>query len=118
MQPRTHPSILASVAAALLFSAAVPGVGTSQGGPPDSVAARLRSVYEAGFGRIAVGVPDSAKVPAYWPLSALVRFKMLNVRWARLEGRAFFALEQGNRAAGRIVYWESRPQVQRPRRSC
>jgi len=103
MQPRTHPSILASVAAALVFSAAVPSVGTSQGGPPDSVAARRRSVYEAGFGRIAVGVPDSAKVPAYWPLTALVRFKMLNVRWARLEGRAFFALERGNRAAGWIA---------------
>jgi len=28
---------------------------------------------------------------------------MLNVRWARLEGRAFFALEQGNRAAGWIA---------------
>src|SRR5207237_8881867 len=99
MQPRTHPSILASVAAALLFSAAVPGVGTSQGGPPDSVAARLRSVYEAGFGRIAVGVPDSAKVRAYWSLSTLARFTMLTVRWAGLCGRALFELAQAHHVA-------------------
>jgi len=102
-QPCTHPSILASVAAALAFGAAAPSVATSQRGSADSVTARLRSVYEAGFGRIAAGVPDSAKVPAYWPLSALARFKTLSVRWARLEGRAFFALERGNRAAGWIA---------------
>ena len=103
MEPRTHSSILASVAAALAFGAAAPDVATSQGGSPDSVAVRLRSVYDAGFGRIAAGVPDSARLPAYWPLSALARFKTLNVRWARLEGRAFVALERGNRAAGWIA---------------
>jgi hypothetical protein len=103
MPSRTHPSVLAPFAAAFVLSAAVPSAGRSQVDPPDSVVARLRSVYEAGFGRIAVGVPDSAKGPASWPLSALVRFKTLNVRWARIEGRGFFALERGSRAAGWIA---------------
>lgn len=111
-------SVLASVIGALMFCVGIPGRASSQNPPSDSIVEQLRLLYDSGFAGIAKMAPDSARLPAFWPLSALARFKVVNVRWARLEGRAYRALERGNRAAGWIAivppgheFLKSRPEV-------
>jgi hypothetical protein len=63
----------------------------------------FRAHYEAGFSRVMAFVPDIADRPQYAPLVGIKHFKEDKVRWAKIEGDSFVALEPGSAKGGWIA---------------